>query len=127
MSLRAQAERDLGAILENPGDFGLSMTVQSPLGVSRPLTGRSTDVSLTIDPDTGQFVTGRRASATLRISSVLIEFGELPVNVPTGAPWLVTVTDITGAEGTFKVSDSMPDRTLGVVILQLECYGPAVN
>lgn len=127
MSLRAQAERDLAAILESSRDFGWPVTVTAPDGTSADLHGQSANISLTIDPDTGALVTGQRATMTLRLASLAAEFDSLPVHVPSGVPWLVAVTDITGAAGTFKVVDSMPDRTLGVVTLELESYVVAPN
>ena len=122
MSLRQQAERDLAATLEAPGDFGWPIALSAPDGTTHDFTGSSSDIALTIDPETGGFVTGRRASVMLRIASLLAVFDSLPVAIAQGTPWIATVRDITGAVGTFRIVDSMPDRTLGVVTLALESY-----
>lgn len=127
MSLRAQAERDLAAILESSRDFGWPVTVTAPDGTSDDFRGQSSNISLRIDPDTGALVAGQHATMTLRLASLAAVFDSIPVHIPSGAPWLVAVTDITGAAATFKVVDSMPDRTLGVVTLELESYVDTAN
>lgn len=125
MGLRTQAEADLEFILEDAVfGFGYSITVTDPDGLSKPLTGFSNDIAQIIDPDTGQAVSGRLASAVLRISSLTAAGLGLPVGIPetTLKPWLITFDDINGNPFTFKVSQSNPDRSLGIVSLILELY-----
>lgn len=126
MSLRELAEQDLGVIIE--GDiygFRWPITVTNPAGLpSEGLYGFSDDISQTIDPDTGELVSGREASVALRIATIQNVFGELPRGVAdsTSKPWLVTFNDIGGTEYTFKVKQSNPDRTLGNLTCVLEAY-----
>lgn len=125
MGLRQTAEADLSFILEDKvTGFGYDITVTDPLGSSAPLIGFSSDVALTIDPDTGQAVSGRRASVALRISSLITAGLELPRAIADSAskPWVVVFTDINGGSYTFKVQESHPDRALGIVTCMLELY-----
>lgn len=121
MGLRAQAAADAKAILEDStSGFGWPFVLTSPAGVVSSLVGYSTDVSESIDPETGQAVTGRRASVTVS----LLSLPELPavVHESTSRPWLVTVADAELVAATWKVADVRPDRALGVVVLLLEGY-----
>ncbi len=127
MGLRATAEADLGTILEDSvTGFGFPITVTSPGGTNETLTGFSDDISQLIDPDTGQAVSGRLASVALRISTINTKFpGEgLPRNIAdaTLKPWIIEFNDINGNPGKFKVSESNPDRALGMLICILEVY-----
>ena len=125
MGLRQMAESDLGLILEDEvAGFGYPITVTDPAGNATPFTGFSDDISQIIDPDTGQAVSGRAASVALRISSLLNAGVALPRGVAdAGAkPWIVEFDDINGYPFKFKVSQSNPDRALGMVVLLLELY-----
>ena len=128
MSLREQAEADLDIILEDDiNGFGWPITITNPAGMSDSLVGFSSDISQLIDPETGQAVSGRLASVALRIKSlVLAGFTELPRNIPdtTSKPWLIQFDDINGNAFTFKVSDSNPDRAMGLIVCILEAYTP---
>ncbi len=125
MSLRILAEQDLSFILEDAvTGFGFPITVTSPSGTMSTLTGFSNDIGQLIDPDTGQAVSGRSASITLRISSLTTASLGLPQGIEDESikPWLISFDDINGNPFTFKVSASMPDRALGVVTCLLEFY-----
>ena len=129
MGLRDQAERDLGFILEDSATgFGWPITLTTPNGSESTFTGFSDDIAQAIDPDTGQAVSGRLASVALRNALI---FQELPgKGLPRGIadtgskPWLVTFDDINGASYTFKVSESNPDRAIGLTVCILELYTP---
>lgn len=123
MGLRDIAAADLKTIVENTDDFGWPVTVTSPAGVSVAMVGLSTDISQTIDPDTGQAISGRNASVSLVMSTLLAAFGgELPRGVSDGVPWVVRFDDIAGAAHTFKVLEALPDRALGCVVCLLDFY-----
>lgn len=126
MNLRQLAESDLQFILEDSATgFGWPITLTDPSGVSSPLTGSSNDISQVIDPETGQVVSGRSASVALRVASIFTAgFNSLPVGISDRAskPWLVQFNDINGSSHTFKVIQSNPDRTLGLVTCILEAY-----
>jgi hypothetical protein len=127
MGLRSIAEQDLGIILEDSATgFGWPITVTDPAGNSGtgPLTGFSDDIAQIIDPDTGQAVSGRLASVALRISSLTAAGLTLPRGIADAGskPWVVQFDDINGSPYKFKVSQSNPDRALGLVTLLLELY-----
>jgi len=125
MGLRQLAEADLGLILEDAvTGFGYAITVTDPSGTVRPLTGFSDDIAQIIDPDTGQAVSGRSASVALRISSILAAGLALPRGIADAGikPWVIEFNDINGNAFKFKVSQSNPDRALGLVTLLLELY-----
>lgn len=125
MGLRTTAETDLAFILEDADfGFGWEISVTNPAGTTASLTGFSNDIAQLIDPDTGQAVSGRLASAVLRIYSLTVAGLDLPVGVADSAvkPWIVVFNDINGTAHTFKVAQSNPDRALGIVSLILEAY-----
>lgn len=127
MGLREQAELDLAITMEDPVcGFGWPIVLTDPAGVSKPLTGLSTDIAQLIDPDTGETVSGRLASVALRISSIESADPGPALSLPeavalnSSAPWLVAFDDINGKPYTFKVAKSNPDRALGVITLIVE-------
>ena len=125
MSLREIAETDLGTILEDSTTgFGWPITITDPSGTSKDLTGFSDDIAQIIDPDTGQAVSGRLASIAIRIGLLTDNGLGLPVGIADAGskPWIVEFNDINGNAFKFKVSQSNPDRALGVVICLLELY-----
>ncbi|MBW1725975.1 MAG: hypothetical protein JRJ62_00055 [Deltaproteobacteria bacterium] len=125
MGLRELAEADLGVILEDDDrGFGWSITVTDPDGNTGDLTGSANDIAQVIDPDTGQAVSGRLASVALRVSSLTEENLGLPKGIADSGskPWVVEFEDISGNAYKFKVSQSNPDRMLGLVTCLLEIY-----
>lgn len=132
MSLRDIVEADLATMLENIDcGWNASIVLTDPAGVEKTLAGQSSDISQLIDPDTGTAVSGRLATVSLRISSILSSTPGPALTLPrgiadtTGKPWLVAWTDTQGEAHTFKVAQSNPDRMLGVLILILENYKTA--
>lgn len=127
MSLRVLAEQDLGVILEGDAyGFRWPITVTDPDGLTdSTLYGFSDDISQTIDPGTGELVSGRLASVALRISTLITAgFTELPRGIvdSSSKPWVVVFNDINGTAHTFKVRQSNPDRALGMTVCILEAY-----
>jgi hypothetical protein len=121
MGLREQAALDAQSILQDSAmGFGWPLTLTSPLGASTQLTGYTTDVSQTIDPDTGQSVSGRRASVAVSLRSL----AEMPRGEADHQrkPWTVTYADSQGVTGKWKVVEVLPDRAVSVVVLLLESY-----
>lgn len=121
--LRALIESDLGLIMEQSGD-GVTVTITDPTGASATVQGLSFDISQVFDPATGQMISGRSANVAVRISTLTDAGLAMPRGVSNLAtsPWLVMVSDVNGNEGTFKVAQSGPDRTIGFVNLTLEAY-----
>ncbi len=127
MGLRQIAEADLGVILEDSvTGFGWPITITNPSGNAQALTGFSDDIAQVIDPDTGQIVSGRLASVSLRIASLTAAGLSLPEGIAdaTQKPWLIAFDDISGNSFTFKVMQSNPDRAIGLVTCILELYQP---
>ena len=124
MSLRQQANADMIAIVESVTDFGWPITVTSPAGVSLAMVGLSTDIGVTMDPQTGMPISGRKASVALAIASLIAGGLDIPRGIAdrTSKPWRVTFADIGGTSHTFKVVESAPDRAAGLVTLLLEAY-----
>ncbi len=125
MGLRELAERDLKGILEDRATgFGWPITLTTPDGVSKPFTGFSNDIAQTIDPGTGELVSGRLATMLLRTSSLYAAGFPLPQGVAdtNSKPWVVQFNDINGLPYSFKIRNTNPDRALGVISCILEMY-----
>ncbi len=123
--LRDTAKADARSILnDDVYGFGWPITVIGPDGTEANLTGFSNDVAEVIDPDTGVAVSGRVISAALVISDLTDAGLGLPVDIADASkkPWLIKFDDINGNAFTFKVKQSNPDRTLGIITCVLEFY-----
>lgn len=130
MSLRLLAESDLSFIVEDSSSgFGWPITLTSPAGTKYNLVGLSNDIAQIIDPETGVPVSGRMASITLRISSLISAGASLPYGVPKAneKPWLAEFQDISLVGHRFKVKQSSPDRGMGLVNCILEFYEQVSN
>lgn len=127
MGLREQATADLRTILEDVDTgFGWEITLRHPDGQQAELKGTSTDVHQAIDPETGMLVSGRRASVALPVAALEEVAFEMPRGVADSSskPWVVELHDAMGHPHTFKVTEALPDRALGVVVCILEAYKP---
>jgi hypothetical protein len=124
MGLRAQAALDVQAILEDTTEFGQTVTLTNPSEQSADLTGYTNDVGVSLDPSTGAAVSARRMSVALPIKALSDAGLGLPIAVsdPDAKPWRVTFEDLAGNSQTFKVTETQPDRTLGIVVCLLEVY-----
>lgn len=126
MSLREEAEKDLGLIVEDDQTgFGWPIEVIDPEGKKvSGLTGLSDDISQLIDPETGAAVSGRLASVAIRIAALTTAGLGLPRAIAdeNSKPWRVNFDDINGSPHTFKVAQSNPDRAIGLVVCILELY-----
>lgn len=125
MSLREQAAADLQAFVEDAaGGFGWPITLTSPSGESYELTGLSTDIGQTIDPQTGMAVVGRQGSVALPTRRLQALGVDLPRGIADSGskPWTVRFDDIGGSSHLYKVSEALPDRAVGLVTCLLEVY-----
>lgn len=122
-SLLEQAKALSRSVLNDTSGFGVPVTVTSPDGISAVVHGLSTDIGLSIDPDTGLTVSGRKASVSVSIEDLTDAGLEVPEAVPDESekPWLVRIANAQGSQ-LMKVVDTVPDLTLGVVILHLGKY-----
>ncbi len=120
MSLRRIATNDLKTIhTDSVTGFGWPITITAPnAGAVYNITGRNNDIHLAIDPDTGNLVSDRTVSITF-VTSLIPETIKA---ISKGAPWVVTVDNINGVTGVFKVVSSIPDGVLGLTVLMLEAY-----
>lgn len=116
-------------MIENPKDFGWPVILTNPEGETlggddSPLHAIVNDISSLIDPDTGDPVSGRLATATFRVSTLLERGFKIPKNISdkNSKPWLVAFTNVNGKAQTFKVSRTDPDRQPGAVVCYLELY-----
>lgn len=124
MGLRELAEKDLETIVEDSvHGFAVDITLTNPSGTIQVLKGFSNDVSQIIDPETGQIVSGRLATATLRLSKITIGTPE-GISDPKSKPWLCSFNDILGEAHVFKVAQGNSDLALGVIFLILEIWKP---
>lgn len=127
MSLRSTAEADTTRILEdNDTGFGWPITLIDPSDLETELIGYSNDIHEIIDPDTGVSVSGRKVSVALSISSIEAANIPLPYAIADEKtkPFVIKFNDNAGNEHIFKVMESNPDRTLGIITCILEIYEP---
>jgi len=111
MSLILRNEEFLERSLEDIGAFGWSFTLTNPLGESQTITGQARHINMLIDMDTGADVQQEQASVVVRLSTITI--GEPQKD------WLITVTDTAGNSYDCYVTEAIPDRTFGTVVLKL--------
>lgn len=128
MGLRAQAAADVKKILnDDTNGAGVDINLYDPAAptVAVAFVGWSNDIALLMDPDTDDFVSGRRASVALSITDIeaanLSGFPDA-VAETAGRPWVVDFQDFEGATHTFKVAKSYPDRGVNLLVLDLEVY-----
>lgn len=123
MSLLDQAALDLRAIITDPNGFGVAVTVTDPDGNTATVTGLQNDVAMSIDPQTGVMVGGRRVSVALSIRALADAGLDEPRAVAdqNRKPWRVAFTTPTGRELVMKVAEVNPDE-LGCVVCMLETY-----
>ena len=126
MNLRQLAELDLKLTLEdNQFGFGTSVKVTDPDGLSADVFGQTNDIAFQIDPQTGQAISATVIEVALRISTLLSAgFTDLPKDQSdkTKKPWIFEFDDINGNPGKFIVKQSNPDRTLGIILCQLQIF-----
>lgn len=128
MNLREVAEQDLAVTLEdNIYGWGWPIKVIDPAGLSKDIFGQANDIAFQIDPQTGQAVSGTIVEVVFRISTLISAgFADLPKDQPdkTKKPWIFEFDDINGNTGTFIIKQSNPDKTLGIILCQLQVYNP---
>ena len=124
MGLREQATLDAQTIIENTDDFGAPVTLTDPAGTEYETKGLPNDIGVSIDPETGQAVSERRASVAFSMLTLDALDLELPVGVTSASakPWRVSFADARGRLQTWKVVETQPDRTLGVIVCFLEIW-----
>ena len=126
MGLREQAAADLRTIFADKAGFSACVVLQNPDGNTVEVRGLVADVSQLMDPQTGTPVSGRVVSVALPLAD-LAGWPGLAAGVAEldKKPWTACFTDVTGAEGLWKVFETRPDRALGVLVCLLEPYKAA--
>ena len=125
MSLRDQAAVDAQIFVEDAvAGFATAIVLTNPNGETLDMTGLTTDVYNTIDPDTGLSVVGRKVSATLSLKTLKEKCFSVPRGIEDSGqrPWTVEFFNVLGECNLFKVSEAEPDAEMGVVVCHLEAY-----
>jgi hypothetical protein len=128
MGLRAQAASDAKKILNDAtSGAGWTILIYDPAApsVAVSFVGFSNDIAFTLDPDTDDFVSARRASIAISLTDVeASSLTGLPEAIPdtAGRPWVVKFDDLNGTTYTWKVAQSLPDRAVNLLVLDLEAY-----
>jgi len=124
VSLRVQAEADARAILHDANGFSWPIRILDPDGQQAQLLGFANDVAVSLDPETGLAITNRKATIAISIRDLIAAGLEIPKGIADSErePWTVEFNDINGRPTTAKVSEAMPDRSLGIVTCTLEAF-----
>lgn len=123
MNLRAIAEQDLAITLEDSENgFGISATITDTKGISAALDVQSGDIHVLYDPGGEVKVNSRTAHVSVRIASLIAAGLEMPKAQPnqTKNPYTFEFADSNDVMRKFIVSQSSPDRTLGIITIILE-------
>lgn len=124
MSLRDIANADLKEIINDPDTGGIDCVLTSPAGSTASFKVLFSDIYQSIDPGTGEIVTGRQSHISVLTNELITAgFDDIRgISDTDSRPWLATVTDALGRSSTHKVFDSYPDSTIGLTVLMLEFY-----
>jgi hypothetical protein len=120
--LRDDAAAFTREILEDDDGFSQAIDVWNPAGEKLSLKGFAKYVGQTLDPGTGLLVSGMASSVTLPLGALVDGGFEMPMGEldQRKAVWVVEFANADGKAMRFKVKQTHPDRTLGVVVCQLE-------
>lgn len=126
MSLRDIANADLREIMNDTVTGGVGCTITSPAGATATFKTFFNDIHQSIDPGTGEIITGRQSSVAVLINELIdAGFDDIRGVVDSDSkPWLVTIADALGREATHKVAESYPDASIGLTVLLLEFWEP---
>jgi hypothetical protein len=119
--LAAIAAADLQVILNADGCV---ITLQAPDGRVAELRGNQRDIAHAVEPETGKTISARTVSVALSMID-LFSVNMMPtreLDSDTNKPWVVKFAETVGCEQTFCVAETIPDRTLGCLVLILEFY-----
>lgn len=124
MALIDDAAQAVIDILTDTSGFGVTMTVQNPEGISASVVGHAADIGKALDPDTGLPVLGRQCHVTLPMSTLRSSGVGIPRDVnDSDYPWLVMI-QLPGMteQSCFRITDTMPDYTVGCVVCFLTFF-----
>lgn len=122
MSLAHDAAADLREIINSDVGALWICTIWAPDGRSMDFNCRMCDTSQQIDPGTNQAVSGRQVN--LAISMFDLEcagFSDIKaIEKKTEKPWKAITENIVGVRREYKIVESNPDASLGLMALHLE-------
>ncbi len=103
----------------------MPITVVDPNNRKATINGLAADIGFTINPETGQAVSGQKVSIALPLRALAAAGLGEPVGIADSSSrfWKVTLTMPTGVEHTYKVESTMPDK-LGCIVCFLEHCDP---
>jgi hypothetical protein len=115
---------DAELIMKETDGFVWDCTITDPSGTSVAFKCRSNDIHLLFDVDTGQVITGRQATIVVLTKDLAAAGFQDIRNIEdsTSKPWVIDVDDINGKSGKFKVRETHPDNTIGLMVMILETY-----
>lgn len=123
--LAAIAAADLQSIVNDPQTGGALITLQAPDGRCAELRAMQRDIAHAVNPETGKTVSVRTVSVAISYLDLLAVnmAPERVLDSDTNKPWSVTFAETVGCQPqTFIVAETIPDRTIGCLVLILEFY-----
>jgi hypothetical protein len=122
MNLLDQAQQDISFTVEDKDNgFGRAVILQDKSGTrygeNDEIIAKVTDIGFFIDPGNDVGVQGRTTWIELSLSTLATQ----GVNIPeTGDGWQVFSNDSQGQEWPFEIIIAAPDRTIGLLKLNLK-------
>lgn len=119
------ARADSRAILNDTRTgSGVPIVITPPGQAARALTGWSNDIGLLVDPDTGQAISGRVATVAVHIADLAAEGLPIPEaeHRQDAKPWSLSFKDEQDNDYTFRIAETHPDRTMGIVTFTVDSY-----
>jgi len=104
-NLRAISERYMEKTLENPKRFGTPYTLIDPQDTRYNVTGTVGDISVLLEPATGETINGRTITTTCLMK-------RLPV--PPRRGWRAQLPELSGKIQELFVQGVLPDHTAGL-------------
>jgi hypothetical protein len=115
---------DLIEILHDSDTGGDDIFITSPAGYSVSFKAFTNDIFQSLDPGTGQVISGRVCTVSVLISDLIqAGFSEIKSVFDSNAkPWVIETEDTNGRSYKFKVSECQPDNGAGMMVIFLESY-----
>lgn len=120
MGLAELAASDAKMYLGDLEGFARTITFQSPLGVTAPVSGLYMDTAMKLDPDTRMPVLARDVYIVVHVDNLYAAGLDVPVATQKrGANnWYFFISNgIDRSEVKYRVKQSAPDRSLGIVTI----------
>jgi hypothetical protein len=124
MSLRETTHEVLKEIMNDVEVGGDEITITSPAGLSQTFKSFTNDIFQSVDPGTGQIVSGRVCTISVLISELIAIGFDAIRGIPdeNSKPWVVETTDVNDRPYKFKICETHPDNGAGLVLCFLEIY-----